>query len=127
MQITKGLVIDTPAVDKILSGAKTWEMRSAAVKYRGPIALIRKGSGTVVGTVEITDSVGPLTREQLLANTDRHQGSVTRIESGEFDKWRHAWVLRNAKPLTRPVPYVHPSGAVIWVNLEPSVSRQLAG
>lgn len=28
------------------------------------------------------------------------------------------WVLDNAKRYDTPIPYVHPKGAVIWVNLE---------
>jgi len=113
----KGLIIDTPPIDNILSGRKTWEMRSTATKQRGPIALIRKGSGRVVGVAEIIDSIGPLSEADLLANHDKHLISEDRIKSGAVAKWKHAWVLRNARPLERPVSYIHPSGAVIWVNL----------
>ncbi|MBD8246954.1 ASCH domain-containing protein [Xanthomonas campestris] len=44
----KGLVIDEPWISLILSGQKTWEMRSRATSIRGRIALIKKGSGTEV-------------------------------------------------------------------------------
>jgi len=53
MNIIKGLIIDTPHIDNILSGQKTWEMRSTQTKQRGLVALIRKGSGTVVNRPEI--------------------------------------------------------------------------
>ena len=39
----------------MLSGKKTWEMRST--RNRGPIGLIRKGSGQVVGIADIVDSL----------------------------------------------------------------------
>lgn len=124
MQITRGLIIDSPPIDRILAGAKTWEMRTTATKVRGRIALIRKGSGTVVGSAEVVGCVGPLTREEMLGNVDRHHGSPDRIERGEFDKWRFAWVLRDVVKFAKSVPYRHPSGAVIWVTLDSAVSSQ---
>lgn len=125
MTITKGLIIDAPPIDRILAGEKTWEMRSTSTKQRGTIALIRKGSGMVVGTAEVVDSRGPLSRAEMLANVALHRIEPARIESGAVDKWKYAWVLRNVRRLTRPVPYTHPSGAVIWVALDASVERQI--
>jgi hypothetical protein len=113
----KGLIIDAPPIDNILSGRKTWEMRSTATKQRGPVALIRKGSGKVVGVAEIIDSIGPLSDADILANQDKHLISQERIRSGAVAKWKHAWILKNVRSLERPVSYRHPSGAVIWVNL----------
>jgi ASCH domain-containing protein len=45
----KGLIIDEPWISLILQGEKIWEMRKTACHHRGRIALIRKGSGQVVG------------------------------------------------------------------------------
>lgn len=126
MTITKGLIIDTPPIDRILNGIKTWEMRSTATKVRGRIALIRKGSGTVVGTAELVDCVGPLTTDQMLENQQHHQIDPSRIRSGEVAKWKHGWVLTNVRKLAAPVPYAHPSGAVIWVTLAPELGARLA-
>lgn len=41
--------------------------------------------------------------------------------------YRHtyAWVVKNPRRLARPVEYLHPSGAVIWVRLEPGVERKI--
>lgn len=118
----KGLIIDTPAIDKILSGRKTWEMRSSHTKVRGMIALIKKGSGTVVGVAHLVDSLGPFSKEELLASQDRHLISSQRLDDPKVEKWNHAWVLKDVKPLVRPVPYTHPNGAVKWVNLDPATS-----
>lgn len=125
MEITKALIIDTPHVDRILSGQKTWELRTTSTKTRGRIALIRKGSGTVVGTVDIIDCIGPLSESMMLDNTAKHLVTPERIKNGEVAKYKHAWVLQNPKPLPTPVRYEHPSGAVIWVNLQPSVVARL--
>lgn len=125
MEITKALIIDTPHIDRILGGQKSWELRSTATKIRGPIALIRKGSGTVVGVAEIADSLGPLTESEMLENTARHLVTAERIKNGAVAKYKYAWVLKNPKPLAKAISYEHPSGAVIWVNLQPAVAARL--
>jgi hypothetical protein len=122
---TKGLVIKSPYIDRILAGTKTWEMRSTGTNQRGPIALIKQGSGQVVGIANLVDVKGPLSQQDKLNTIDKHQISVDRLESGETDKWNTAWVLENAQPIT-PIHYQHPNGAVIWVNLDPQVQEQLA-
>ena len=125
MNITRGLIIDAPPIDRILSGIKTWEMRSTSTNVRGRIALIRKKSGTVVGTVDLVDCIGPLSQDQMLNHLDRHHIDPSRIRNGEVAKWKYAWVLDKVRKLPAPVRYEHPSGAVIWVNLTPEVSAQL--
>lgn len=118
MQPIKGLIIDTPHIDNILSGKKSWEMRSTVTKQRGLVALIRKGSGTVIGVAEIIDSIGPFTHSEMLTNASKHMISPARLEDPKISKWNKAWVLKNARPLRQPVRYEHPNGAVIWVNLD---------
>lgn len=122
---TKGLVIKSPAIDKILLGIKTWEMRSKSTQVRGPIALIKKGSGQIVGIANLVDVKGPLSQQEKLDTIDKHQISISRLNSNETDKWNTAWVLENAKPLITPVNYQHPSGAVIWVNLDQHAQENL--
>jgi len=61
----KGLVIKSPWIEKILAGEKTWELRTRAVRERGTIALIKGGSGTIVGTCSILDCLGPVPRDRL--------------------------------------------------------------
>lgn len=123
---TKGLIIKSPYIEKILSGAKTWEMRSSATQVRGPIALIKKGSGQVVGVANLVDVKGPLSLQDRLETIDKHHISPEQLETGETEKWHTAWVLENARPLITPVHYQHPNGAVIWVNLDRQVQEKLA-
>ena len=125
MNVTKGLIIDTSHIDRILAGEKTWEMRSTATKQRGRIALIRKRSGTIVGTVNLVDSVGPLTREQMLKNFTKHCVCEDRIQNGLVDKWPYAWVMNDAVGLNSPLPYRHPLGAVMWITLDEGVADSL--
>lgn len=118
----KGLIVAEPWMSLLLSGAKTWEMRTTATAVRGRIALIRKGSGTVVGVAELADSIGPLDAIAWRAHRDKHCIPLER--QGETTAWDHAWVVCSAMPLVKPVPYTHPPGAVIWVNLPDEVTSQ---
>jgi hypothetical protein len=122
----KALIIDEPWMSEVLAGRKTWEMRKTACRLRGRIALIRKGSGQVVGTAEVIDTLPPLdTRDAYAASEDRHRIPPARQATAFADGWRHPWVLRNAQKLSTPIPYQHPRGAVIWVTLAPDVAARV--
>jgi hypothetical protein len=108
----KALTIAEPWIGAILRGEKIWEMRKTGCKLRGPIALIRKGSGYVIGVVEVTDSLPRLaTPEAYAAAEPYHRVPPTRHELAFAEGWRVPWVLAKARPLPTPVPYKHPSGA----------------
>jgi hypothetical protein len=114
----KGLIIDEPWIGLILLGEKTWEMRKTACHHRGRIALIRKGSGRIVGTADVIDSLQSLDTTEAYARAEpQHRIPPSRQELAFSDGWRTPWVLANARAVRSPVPYKHPSGAVIWVNL----------
>ena len=122
----KALIVDEPWISDILMGAKTWEMRKGVCKIRGPIALMRKGSGHVVGIAEVTDCRPPLATPSAYAEAEpRHRIPPGRQERAFADGWRTPWVLANARPFNRPVPYRHPLGAVIWVNLEADTAAKV--
>jgi hypothetical protein len=121
-----GLIIKDPYISRILNGQKTWEMRSTKTSKQGLIALIKKGSGHIYGVASLVDVKGPLSRETMLNSIEQHTIDKSRIESGEVDKWKYAWVLQDAKKLSNPVSYQHKSGAVIWVNLDSSVSNAVS-
>jgi hypothetical protein len=122
----KALVIDEPWITAILKGDKTWEMRKRNCNIRGQIALIRKGSSHVVGTANVVDSRPPLaTRADYAAAEQQHRIPPARQEQAFTDGWRTPWVLANARPLQKAVRYKHPSGAVVWVNLEPEIAAQV--
>jgi hypothetical protein len=60
-----GLLIRVPWIDKILDGAKTWEIRGSHTSKEGRIGLIESGSGTVVGVAELVGVVGPVVRQNI--------------------------------------------------------------
>jgi hypothetical protein len=117
----RALVIRQEPLDKILSGTKTWEIRGSKTLIRETIGLIESGSGTIVGVCELKDCVGPLTLAELERNARR-----ARISANGRNlpyKRTHAWVLANARRLRKPVSYEHPSGAIIWVQLDEKTAR----
>ena len=119
----RGLIIAAPAIDRILSGEKTWEMRSRHTPKRGVIALIRKGSKTIEGLVELVDSRGPYTPEEMLLNQRYHLMTPERLADPQVARWTHAWVLRNVQPLARPIPSGQRDGVVDWVVLGDSTAQ----
>ncbi|MCP1974274.1 ASCH domain-containing protein [Bradyrhizobium elkanii] len=125
-QEMKAIVIREPYVSLILTGEKTWEMRMAACRYRGPVALISKGSGTVVGAAEIVDSLPSIDSLEAYAEAEQKHRVPPNLQQQAFsDGWRTPWVLTNARRLGAPVSYKHPSGAVIWVTLDDDVAAKV--
>jgi hypothetical protein len=123
MQQIKALIIDTPHIDNILSGKKIWEMRTDHDSYRGVMGLIRKGHrGKIIGVVEMIDSIGPFaTDEEMLVHESKHLMTPERLKEPDAKKYRHAWVLRNAKRLEHPISCEQTS-QVIWVKLDEETS-----
>lgn len=108
----RALIVKKEWLDKIFDNGKVWEMRSTITNIRGKVGVIESGTGTIVGEVNIIGcSSSPVPKHESLIPF--HQ-----VEDLELlDKWPYAWRLANAKRYEKPVPYKHPQGAVIWVNL----------
>ncbi len=115
---TKGLLIRQPWIDLILSGKKTWEIRGSRTKIRGTIGLIQSTSGLIVGTADLIGCTPELTLNDYWKAYLLHC-----VEDHSELPYQHtyAWILLNAKRFEKPIPYVHPQGAVIWVNLETAI------
>lgn len=119
---TKGLLIRQPWIDLILSGDKTWEIRGSKTKIRGTIGLIQSQSGLVVGIADLVGCTPALTVEDMIKSRKLH--CIMDLFSDNempYGGRPYAWILLNAKRFEKPVPYVHPQGAVIWVNLENAI------
>jgi hypothetical protein len=111
-----GLIIRVPWITHILTGRKSWEIRGSKTNIRGRIALIRSGSGLVVGTCDLVDCIGPLTLGELRGNASKAALPASTITKLPYPK-TYAWVLKDAKKLRAAQRYEHPPGAVIWVKL----------
>ncbi len=119
MGTLSAIPIRQPYIDWILEGSKTWEIRSKPTKKIGPVALIRSGSGTVVGVARLTKVI-ELTSGIARANAKHihvSQAEATNL-AGLF-----AWVLEDVIRLDSPVRYHHRPGAVTWVTLDEETAR----
>ena len=103
-----------PKLNQIFDEEKTWEIRGSKTNKRGKIGLIQSGSGKIIGKCDLIDCIGPLTKEQLLLNKNKHKSM--NIDS-IFYKTIFAWVIKNAKRYSVPKSYKHPNGAIIWVKV----------
>lgn len=120
--VTRALVIREPWIDLIISGHKTWEMRSRTTNIRGWIGLIRKGSSQIVGVAKLEGAGKPLDETEMLASVDRHRIPPTLVPEAIAKGWNTPWHLSNAHALDVPVPYIHKSGAVTFVSLDEDVA-----
>lgn len=111
-----GLVIREPWIGLILAGAKTWELRRQPTHRRGPIALIRSGSGLVVGEAQVRAVHGPLDAPDLQRHAERHRVPEDQLLGLNYPQV-YAWELAEAVAYPTPRPYDHPRGAIIWVKL----------
>jgi hypothetical protein len=110
--MNKGLIIKKVWLDKIFDEGKRWEMRATRTNITGRIGLIESGTGLIVGEAEL---IGCADRP-----VPKHKDLIKyhKIEDLDLlDKWKWAWFISNAKRYDKPIPYNHPQGAVIWVNL----------
>ena len=111
------LVIKSPFIERILDGEKTWEIRGSRNNIRGPIGLIRSGSGLIFGVCEVIACLGPLTGNQFRRNARKAGMKQNEAVLGYYTK-TFAWVLARPRRFNAPVSYKHPTGAVIWVKLD---------
>ena len=123
MPTLNAVPIRAPFVDWILDGKKTWEIRTRATNIRGKVGLIKSKSLTVVGTCEIVDVLGPLTAAMIQKNA---RSKMNEAPSDCLDcVGQYAWVLGDVRRIVEPVPYLHPSGAVVWVKLDERKAAQV--
>lgn len=123
--LSQGLIIDEPWISHILAGLKTWEMRSRATLKRGPLALIKKRSGQVVGVATLMECRPSLLVSDMPIHFRKHHIPQTLVTKPGY-KWFTPWVLTDVQAFRHPVPYNHPAGAVTFVNLETDVLQAIA-
>jgi hypothetical protein len=120
----RALLIRHPWIDLILNAKKVWEIRGSRTLFRETIGLVPSGSGAVVGVCDLVDCIGPLTAEQFCKNAKKAGMRPSEAKLGWY-RQTYAWVVEKPRYLKHPVPYRHPSGAVIWVRLDTRVEREI--
>ena len=100
-------------------------MRSRKTNIRGPIALIKKGSGKIYGLARIVDSIGPFSESEMIDHSEKHCMSPDRITDPRTSKWRQAWVLEEVTRLDNPIDYLQKRGPVQFVTLDEEAIKKI--
>jgi len=111
-------MVRDPYASQLLDGEKTWEIRGRATQIRGPIVIIKSGTGCAFGMVDLVRVLGPLRLEDLV--NSEHLPLSEREEFARLGmpySKTFAYEVRNGRRFAAPIQYTHPYGAVTWVNL----------
>lgn len=113
----RALIVKQPYADLIMSGQKLLEMRSRHTSVRGRIGIIPKGSGHIIGSVDLVNSWDYSGDPRLKSIGGQALHCVEPKDWHHLDKWCFGWELREPQLFARPIKYTHPQGAVIWVRI----------
>jgi hypothetical protein len=114
----RGLLIRDPYASQLLNGEKIWEIRGKPTQIRGPVVIIKSGTGHAYGTAKLIRVLGPLELDDLTLASELpgDERELFRREGMPYAK-TYAYVFSDPKWFEKPIPYRHPSGAVTWVRL----------
>jgi hypothetical protein len=114
----RGLLVRDPYATQILNGEKTWEIRGRPTQIRGPVIIVKSGTGHAFGTVDLVRVLGPLDLDDLVSASGlpREEREEFRCSGLPYRK-TYAYVFTNPKWFAHPIAYLHPNGAVTWVRL----------
>lgn len=115
--LERALIVRQPYADLIMTGQKVLEMRSRHTNVRGRIGIIAAGSGEIFGSVELVNSWDYSGESGLKGIGGQTLHCVEPKDWHHLDKWCFGWELREPRLFDKPVPYVHPLGAVTWVRV----------
>lgn len=114
----RGLMVRDPFASQLLNGEKVWEIRGRPTQIRGPVVIVKSGTGHAYGTANLVRVLGPLDIEDLIEARELPFTERAEIKSDGLPYPKtYAYVFSDPKWFERPVPYKHPSGAVTWVRL----------
>lgn len=113
-----GLVVRDPYASRLLSGEKVWEIRGRNTNVRGPVVILKSGTGHAFGTVDLVRVLGPLEASDLVNAPELPQAERREIEREGLPYAKtYAYVFTDPRRFSEPVRYTHPHGAVTWVRL----------
>ena len=120
LEITRALIVAEPYASMLVDGLKHWEMRTKPTNIRGRIGIISKGTGTIIGEVDLVHSIkSPLPKrvgmEGINLNPFFKEHKIK--DPTLLVKWKFPWTMENATRYKHPITYDHPQGAVIWVKV----------
>ena len=116
----RGLIVRDPYASQLLDGEKIWEIRGKPTQIRGPVVIVKAGTGQAFGVANLVRVLGPVELEDLLDAPELPVGEREDLrEHGLPYRKTYAYVFTNPLWFERPISYKHPRGAVTWVRLPP--------
>jgi hypothetical protein len=107
-----------------VTGKKRWELRTRQSHKRELVGIIEAGRKVVIGVVQIVDSLGPLSNDELRRSEHMHLIPAAMLDA--FQRHRTAWVMAQAHRFEIPIPCVVPNGAQLFVTLDAGTARRLS-
>ena len=100
--------------DKVASGELKGEIRhmKCTSKVGQTIYIAKCKTKTLIGTVKVSGC-----NEISYQEAKDHPG-LCRTFDPAYTKPRYEWLFSDPVKFDKPVPYVHPRGAQIWVNIQ---------
>jgi len=112
----KGFRVKEPYASYIVEGKKRWELRRYPTNVRGRVGVI--SGDKVIGTVEIVDSKGPYTLEELREHPDRHLADERFLKEYAKGEKLYVWELGDARKFAEPVEFELQRGQQTWVRIK---------
>jgi hypothetical protein len=112
------LFVREPFAERIISGRKTWEIRTRPTTRRGRIAIMSQRG--LVGTVELYDVEGPLSAADLISHVAKHRAPLRLLHTYAAGRALYAWSLREPARLDAPIVLRRGRGPVVWFRLKPA-------
>ena len=113
----RALIVKQPYADLIMTGQKRLEMRGRHTKVRGRIGIIPKGSGVIIGSVELVTSIDYSNDDRLHSIGGQCLHQIKSEDWHLLKKWPFGWLLNDPHIFKEPKKYKHPQGAVTWVRV----------
>lgn len=119
---TSALVVKPEWAELLISGKKTWELRSCNTLKRGRVALAVSGTQELIGDISIVDSVKVMEQGRSLLPLPLEKFEpFHRVSDLSIIQYAsvYAWIMENPIRYDSPKPFGYNQGAVVWVTLNP--------
>ena len=114
----RGLIVRDPYASQLLNGQKVWEIRGRPTQIRGPVVIVKQGTGKAYGIANLVRVLGPLDLDDLVSSPEVPPEERDELQrDGLPYRKTYAYVFTSPQWFEHPMPYRHPNGAVTWVRL----------
>jgi hypothetical protein len=114
----RGLIVRDPYASQLLNGQKIWEIRGRSTQIRGPVVIVKQGTGKAYGIANLVRVLGPLDLDDLVSSPEVPSEERDELQRDGLPYRRtYAYVFTSPRWFRHPLPYRHPNGAVTWVRL----------